>query len=193
MKVIFFNGPPRSGKDTAAKLMEAQLIEQGHFPRRFKFAEALKNAAHAMVGLDVAPDHFEAVKDFPDTRLPVGAHGHHLSPRELYILVSEQMVKPAFGNAHWGKVLLNSIQDTTMRKATHILITDSGFVEETLPLVEAFGLDNCTHITMYREGCSFKNDSRSYWISDMKVLPILNNGSLSELDEVIKEYILERI
>lgn len=193
MKVVFFNGPPRSGKDTAAKLMESQLIEQGHFPRRFKFAEALKNAAHAMVGLDVAPDYFEDVKDFPDSRLPVAPHGQYMSPRELYIAVSEQMVKPAFGAAFWGKVLLNSMRDTTLRKMTHALITDSGFAEEAEPLAQAFGLENCSQIRMYREGCSFTGDSRSYWGSDIKVIPLLNNGSLADLDATISEHILERI
>lgn len=190
MKVIFFNGPPRSGKDTSAKIVRDILREQGEFPLIVKFSDALKNTAHTLVGLDVPADHFETTKDFCNMLLPMREDGsQHMSPREFYIFVSERMVKPHFGNEFWGRTTLNSIKAADALRITHLLVADSGFSEEAQVFADEYGFDNCHVVRLSRDGCSFEGDSRSYWSTDFGVTHIDNSNGI----DVLKDNLLDML
>ena len=100
-KVILFNGPARSGKDTCEKF----LIEK--HPDIFfaqKFSEPLKSAVHKLLGLDLAHfNSYDECKDFSHEDF----FGH--IPRQDYIAMAERFAKVMYSPEHFGNILkLNS-------------------------------------------------------------------------------------
>lgn len=173
-RIIIINGPPQSGKDTTAALVEAFT---GAY--RTKFAKALKDRAHAMVGLSVQHDHFERQKD---TQLAVFGG---MTPRQFYIWFSEEMIKPVFGPRYFGEITLVDIRNQ-IEAGRSVVVSDSGFVGEAMPLVEAFP-GSVELWRIYREKTSFKGDSRSYIeLPDVNTHYIVNNGSVRQLADAVE-------
>lgn len=79
-----------------------------------------------------------------------------LSPREALIKVSEEIMKPAFGEDYFGKALAADISEYVT------LVPDSGFMDELVPVVESVGPKNVLVVKIHKNGCNFNNDSRSY-------------------------------
>lgn len=152
--VIFLNGPPRCGKDTLAQ----HIAETIPGFKVVKFAKILKERTHALYGKHrYVHDAFEDTKDMPH------ADFLGLTPREAYIAVSENLMKPIHGKAVWGKMLLNEMKaEPNTTKA--FIVSDSGFSHEAFPIIDHFGDRNCRLIRIRAEarGCSFEKDSRSY-------------------------------
>ena len=150
--VVLFNGPPRCGKDTAAEAL--RLAIQG--ARHLKFAGAVKDATHAIFGLEVRTDAFEHCKDIPSPEFA------GLTPRQAYIRFSEVAIKPAFGKTRFGHAAARRVLGAEDAGATLVAISDSGFAEETIPVIEAVGRENVLLIRIHRPGCTFDGDSRNY-------------------------------
>lgn len=185
-KIIFLNGPPRSGKDTIASYL------QGKYNNVYlgKMANHLKRMAHTSVGLyNLLPDGLESVKDEPLSELPFNPiTGKHYTPRELYIHIAERFLKPCFGEAYFGKMLLKEI----LCSAAHLtpnplwVISDSGFREEAEPLIELFGKENSFIFHLYRPGTDFSKDSRSYWRHEgVMALRVDNDETLDSLFKLV--------
>lgn len=167
--VCFLNGPPRSGKDTAAdelvKKYSQQLLVRSVVAMRF--AEPVKLRTHAALGIDEPADAFEDCKDSPHPRF------HGRTPRECYIQMSEQFFKPLFGEDIFGRLLAQSLPSSltkgSVEEVNVLAIKDSGFgpearsllqyIEESFPRVRV----KPVVVRIYRPGCSFDRDSRSYW------------------------------
>lgn len=171
MKVVLFNGPPGSGKDSAGEALATSF--KGAFV--YKFAEALKLATHALFGEEDQPAHaFEKRKGTPLDEF------FGMTPRATYIKVSETAVKPAFGRDFFGKVLAKQL-----RRAPSLVeiaaITDSGFDYEAAPVIEAAGRQNVLLIRVHRRGKTFDGDSRSYIeIDNLASRDLWNLGSEQE-------------
>lgn len=178
MKVILFNAPPRAGKDTAADLLTKYLNGfDGVNAFRYSFARPLKEATHALYGIDAPWDAFEFTKDMPQEKF------FGLSPREAYIKVSEEMVKPVLGAEHWGNVFLSQVKKYGGFKGESVVVvSDCGFITEVLQIKKEIQAHNMFLVYMEREGTSFKNDSRSY-VKDPSIPSYYldNNGDLAEL------------
>lgn len=162
IKVVLFNGPPRCGKDTIAKFL------LNSYPDNFiqiRMAETLKRGCHALLGLPVDLEHYDEIKDKHVSN--DNGDFFHLSPREFYIKVSEELMKPTFGNNIFGLLWLR-IYDILHEYDPYIYgnpiatIADSGFAEETQPLIDYFGEEALLIIRIHREGCDYSFDSRSY-------------------------------
>lgn len=172
-KCIFLNGPPRVGKDAAAKLVMNQLKDCYHF----KFAKPLKDAVHAAFGLSIPTNGLESVKDEPQEYLG------GLTPRQAYIGLSEDYLKPNYGSDHFGKAAANHLKNSGN---TDVVISDCGFLDELEPVIALFKPENCLIIRLHRDGCDFSNDSRSYvYHPDVASADIDNNGTLEDLDKKI--------
>ena len=146
-KIILFNAPPKSGKDLFGLKLAAYL---GADVKTFK--HPLKEMAAVLTGTyDLwFTDDYDKLKD---TKMD---ECYGLTPREMLIKISEDMVKPQFGNDFFGQNLGRRItEDVT-------IITDSGFQEELTPLVNKFGAENILIYQLHRPGYTFKGDSRSY-------------------------------
>lgn len=148
-KVIFLNGPPRCGKDTLAEILHRRLKT-----KTLKFADPLKRACHALFSLDVPNEYYDSMKDQKTSSFLDN------TPRSVYISMSQEYIKKKFGDNFFGKILLNTIRENT--KINAFVISDSGFYGESQVVSEAISPKNCLLIHIYRNGCNFSNDSRSY-------------------------------
>lgn len=166
MTVIIFNGPPRSGKDTAAKFIQHHY---GYEHRELKFS------LHEFVKAERGLTHEEweemyKTKDEPKEKL----NGN--TPRQVMISMSENYLKRDFGPSIFGLLL-----SASMKSYYNYVISDCGFREEIQPLVEAFGETEVVVVRISRDGCDYSNDSRGpyypNWFPDVECIDVDNNGS----------------
>jgi len=180
LRFIFLNGPPRSGKDTAARLLCELLPLSVHT----KFAKALKEGTHALLGLPLVHDAFEHCKNEPISEF------FGLSPREFYIQVSETFMKPLRGEEVFGEILLRS---TESFGAQYIVVSNCGFHSETKPIINKVGMSNCCLIRLHRKGCNFSGDSRSHiQLGFDNTFDVHNNGTIDELQWNVLSCVKER-
>lgn len=177
MRIVFLNGPARSGKDSSGRA----LVRAIDGAQVVKMATALKSGTHALFGIrDVTSEAFEAVKDEPR------AEFFGKTPRQAYIYVSEECIKPAFGPEFFGRVLAQSIR--RLRDCRLAVVTDSGFAGEAMPVVREFGADNALLIRLHRPGYGFAGDSRSHIeLPDVRTLDVHNDGPEANLHRDVVE------
>ncbi|WP_378347435.1 hypothetical protein [Acinetobacter baumannii] len=206
-RVILLNGPPNTGKDVSAEMLKELFGGGSH--KAFKDVLYEETAKYFNVGLDwmrsMATD--RTTKEAPTRKLfdkdlnwivrlaltllsfirPVG-----FSPRQALIHVSENIIKPRFGDTYFGHKLLEAIKASGDE---FTFVSDSGFIKEIHPLVEA-GLEVYV-LRLKREGCTYAGDSRRY-LTDKElkelgvhVIDIDNNGTLDELKAKLLDASLE--
>lgn len=178
--IVFFNGPPRAGKDTAGSV----LFDRTTTVHIDKFARMLKESCHAAYGVRLrhkpAPhDYFESNKDTPQSVF------FGKTPRQIYIAFSETYMKPTHGQDVFGKMLL---EDLRYKSHRFIAITDSGFVKEADVLINHYGAANCVLVRLSRDGCDYSNDSRSHIaLPGVSTFDIHNPGtSQADLEEALQ-------
>lgn len=180
MNVIFLNGPPRSGKDTAAKIIREVLRP---IPSQVnRLSDRMKMATHMLYKAPLTANHFERVKD---TRLDTF---FELTPREAYInmfrFLSEQ---------HGPTVLGRMLVQDLLRHFENgwpgfVVVPDAGRAEDCRPLIERVGSKNVQLIRLKREGCSYVNDCRvTVDLADLEVAThdVDNDGSLADLERTL--------
>ena len=172
MKIIFFNGPPRSGKDTAANAMVRYMTvkDLAHVsPYKLSIATPLKKATHELYGI-TGKDHnyYEQQKDEPQSKL-LG-----LTPREAYMSLAETYAKVLHDKSFFGKVFVTRLKEfdrevnvrATINQELVIFISDCGFIDEIIPIIAKAGKANCLLIRVGRSGYDFSKDSRGYLNGD---------------------------
>lgn len=98
--LVIINGPPRTGKDHAARAIAAASAYLGRPAVIRRISDELKLYTHRKYGVGhLSADHFEAVKDVPCA----GFGGR--TPRQAYIETSEKVIKPEFGEGALGDLL----------------------------------------------------------------------------------------
>lgn len=194
IKVVLFNGAPRSGKDSSSEALVTSPASKGWLVVEAKFAHALKQAAHELLGLGhLDPEHFDKVKDEP---LP---EFFGLSPRQFYIALSEKFMKPTINLEQvFGEVLMRKLEHfvntkAQVRDANNVLfaISDSGFAMEAVPVGQEFGWENILLVRCHREGCTFMNDSRSYIELPCTSIDLYNDGTLEEWHDKVRRVVWE--
>jgi hypothetical protein len=175
MKLLFLNGPPGCGKDTAA-----DWLAERHW-RRMKFAQPLKQAAGLLLDLPV-----HLIETKKELVLPF----EHKTIRDVLIGLSENIVKPAMGQEHFGKLAGKSVE-AAFRTTYYnkFVFSDSGFWPELrgcLNYLNDEGYEFQYEVwKIVRPGCDFSNDSRGYLPEGIK---IDNDGTLEEFKaKVLKE------
>jgi hypothetical protein len=160
--IIIFNGPPGSGKDEAATYFKRFGFKHLSF-KYVLFQETISffgvDEEWFMNGYDD-----RSIKERPEELL------EGMSRREAMIYVSEDITKPAFGNDIFGVHVASEVED-----GKDYVISDGGFEEELVPLINRVGADNIVLVQLTREGCDYSTDSRRYF-----------NGKL------IKEYVIQK-
>lgn len=183
-KIIFFNGPPRVGKDTIV----TGLLSRFPTAQNIKFSTPLKSALPVFFGLTQSQiDNLEQNKDTSKDYF-LGK-----SWREVQIYLSENWAKPIFGNKVFGNITKNIINND--HDANIFLISDSGFQEEAEALIDHFGKENCLLIRLKRENTNFDNDSRSYWVNkfDIQEITLYNDKSIEAGIDKAQEIIMRWI
>lgn len=99
-------------------------------------------------------------KDEACKYLPKQGEPGFWTPREFLIKLSEEYIKPNYGIEFFGHNLARRMAvNLTGTKIT--TISDSGFYDEAVPIVERFLPSNCTLIRIHRRDHDFY-DSRGY-------------------------------
>lgn len=175
-KLILFNGPRHSGKDTAA-LHVAEILNAYHF----KFSAPIKAAIKTAFNLSSQDvDYLESIKTQP-TPILFGK-----SYVEAQISFSEEWAKPSFGQDVFGRWAINAIRDVEakayIRKYDLFVSSDSGFACEAWPIIKnLFGVEDTLLVRVYRQDKTFDGDSRSYIeLPGVETVEIENNDSISD-------------
>lgn len=184
MFVILFNGPPSSGKDTAAGFMCRHFTKNGIRAQEFKFAHMLKKGVHTSLALDVPVNAFEG--KIKDEKSPLF---FGLSPRDAYIEHSERYMKKVYGENVFAELLVRQFEAARRKGVTVACVSDCGFEVEINHMLVKFSPIQCVLMRMHRTGCDFSNDSRSY-LSSLKMpsYDIKNNNALHYLNLELEGY-----
>lgn len=176
---ILFNGPPRSGKDTAAQMAYNYVLRTTRpirYPTWEKFSRPNKECFAALAGAKI------------DAFFNVDYYEHHkseiipwlgVSYRQWQIDFSEKFMKPLYGQDIFAWLLRMRSQQNDLT-----IISDCGFQIEVDCLIG----QRMMLICMKREGCTFEGDSREY----VKPAPnweyhvIANDSSLEHLRKVVE-------
>lgn len=175
MRILFLNGPPGCGKDTAADW----LVARGW--QHLKFAAPLKHACCVL--LNTTLKELERTKD-----IVIPGSGKRI--RDVLISVSEDAVKPVMGQGHFGALAGAAIEARMSGRASDSFVfSDSGFLPEIEGCLNY--LNDKGHpfefdiFRISRPGYSFHGDSRSYL---QEGITIDNDGTLEEFKtRIMKE------
>lgn len=200
--IILFNGPPGSGKDAAADYFG----RLGFKHLSFKYQLYKETVKYFDVNYDWFMDGYKnrEVKEIPSSLLG------HMSRREAMIYVSEKVIKPRKGLDYFGKQVANEIKD-----GVDYAISDGGFIDELVPVINKVGSENFILVQLTRDGCDYSSDSRRYFDGnvvfeyinqkttpiqskyvlpekfDVKTYRIHNNGTIEEFYNVLDKIYLK--
>jgi len=148
--IVLFNGPPRSGKDAAADFFK----EKGYKHLSFKYQLYKETINYFNVDRQWFMDRYNnrSEKEVPSALLG------HMSCREAMIYVSEKVIKPKHGLDYFGKQVASEIN---LEK--NYCISDGGFIDELIPVINTVGSDNFILVQLTRDGCDYSSDSRRYF------------------------------
>jgi len=175
MPVVILNGPPNSGKDALAKL----LADMG-FAIRLEMKQCLFSVALQASGIS-EPAWFSRYNDKVLKEEPWHLLGG-LSQRQFLIKISEDWMKPVFGQGVFGERMADEAQHMIWKTKgkVPIVFTDGGFEEELNAMVNKLGIDNVLLVRLHRDGTSFKGDSRNYLRSIKHTVDLYNNSTLED-------------
>lgn len=183
--IVIFNGPPNSGKDFAADYCKEQMIASRHIAYHKEFKEKLFRLMLEVYDIDRGI--FFALYNDRVLKETVTPLLEGLSPRQAMIKVSEELMKPIYGKAYFGKSAARTLQDGAT------FFSDGGFVEEVFPVAKLS--DSVTIVRLTRPGCSFKGDSRNYLdkdqISDVDFLDIHNDSDVDDFKNQLDLFLYE--
>lgn len=188
MKLLLLNGPPRSGKDHAARmLVETDAI---NCPVLFdRMSAPLKLAFAGFMG--VPYDDYLNVEPYEGAKgNPILIFKNHMSYREWQIWFSEECCKPKLGETIFTKLLLMRLQDYSMEYPSGlVVIPDCGFQIEIDTLISEFPPSDIALWRIHRSGTSYDGDSRSYVTTtnpEVDQRDITNAGDQTYNDEILR-------
>lgn len=162
-KLILLNGPPSSGKDTAAK----EILRRNYWNRprmhRFRLDRMSMPIKRAFAGFMQAPideygnvDPYEYSKEQIIPELGV-------SYRQWQIDFSEHFIKAHYPIRTFGNLLVQRCKRRFEKGICDVIVVpDCGFDIEVKVLYEAFSPEDILMIQVIRIGFDFRHDSRSY-------------------------------
>tara|TARA_R110000744_G_scaffold113959_3_gene213199 strand:+ start:3267 stop:3890 length:624 start_codon:yes stop_codon:yes gene_type:complete len=194
IKIILLNGPPASGKDLIAR----SLLQRYKNSIHMEFKHRLFEISRAVTGIHPSAweDRYASRhhKEMPWVQLPKNkSTGDHHSQRSWLGYLSENIIKPNLGDDYFGKYAADSIHEDAKLMNTFggnrsfYVFSDSGFEVEAESILDIPNSE--VHLVrLYRDGCSFDGDTRSYLfgIEGYKSISHTNNnGTIAEVIEEI--------
>ena len=170
-KIIILNGPIGCGKDTVG---QAFAEREGFEFTSFK--EPMFRIAASTMGYSY-DDFLEMYQNREWKESPNSQLGGR-TVRELMIHISEVYVKPFLGQDYFGQQALRYINQRPWQ--SDFIFGDGGFPAEINVLAEAGHEVVLVH--MYRDGCTFEGDSRSYVLTNAvpRIDTLTNNGTVED-------------
>lgn len=170
--IILFNGPPGSGKDAAADYFK----DLGFKHLSFKYQLYNETIKYFNVDKNWFMDGYKNRNEKEKQSYML----NHMSRREAMIHVSENIIKPKHGLDYFGNQVANEID-----LSKDYAISDGGFVDELVPVINKVGSENFVLVQLARDGCSYSSDSRRYLDGNLHEQFIISH----EID-IDKKYIL---
>ena len=159
--IILLNGPPGCGKDTAAEFIKKRLN-----CREYKFSAPLKSALRELLSID--SDRWSQLLAYGAKDEPLLPQG--VSIRQALIKLSEEYLKPMLGQDIFGHIAVRRMK--RMVSASHIVVSDIGFTQEVVPVLDEFTVKRIRILQISRTHCTFKDDSREYIdVEQLKMVP----------------------
>lgn len=152
--IIILNAPAGAGKDTIQ-----QAIAELHEVSQLSFKKPMFAMAKAMLGDMGFGEFMDAYNNRERKEKPLELL-HGSSPRQFMIWLSESVIKPHFGDKHFGNLLYD---DYIMHENDGYyvgVVSDGGFESETVALIET-GVP-VRLVRLHRDGYTFAGDSRDY-------------------------------
>lgn len=186
MKIVFFNGPPKSGKSTAA-VMLANILRKRDCKRVYELAMIhLADEPKEMVHRAYEVDGEELMEEDKDA-----SNGSFwgATPREAYVAFIQGLIS-MHGDAVLGEMLLRQVKHTNHK---WLLVPDLGRLGDAAPLANHFGFYNCCIVRMHRKGCDYSADrTRSYVEkSGLREFDLINDGDESRLRSTLEAMVKE--
>lgn len=179
---VILNGPPGCGKDTIAGVLTGFGFKQAEMKRELYVQTA------RIFDVDVEELHRRAT----DRELKEQPWLGKLSPRDMLIHASEEIIKPCHGKDFFGLAAAKHLSNEatfSFGRPFRAVFSDGGFREEIAPLVEKF--DSVLIVRLHREGYTFKGDSRSYLVDvpgcDEIVLTVIEGRPDLAAKQIISE------
>ena len=151
-RLIFVNGPPRSGKDTFFDVAS----EFGGV--LYKMTEPSDLALKAFLRL--TDEEYKVWREERKSDLYIKGNIIGVAFRQLLINISEEFAKPSLGNSVFGELAVPRVLELLGQDS--VVITDCGFQDEVRPIireVHAQSPETEIHaVKVFREGCEW--DSR---------------------------------
>lgn len=186
---ILINGPPSSGKDTAAKILynilyDNQFRDADIFVHQDKLSAPIKSAFAGTMQIPIEEDlsvlPYEAKKE---AVIPLFS----VSYRQWQIDFAEKFMKPLYGPDIFSKLLLQAYNNDHTND--FVVVSDCGFQHEYDYLTKHA---KCFLIQLIRKGCDFSKDSREYVNGDPMSI-VYNDHPLSQLKERLAILLTTRI
>lgn len=167
IKLIIFNGPPFSGKDTGAdSVFQLPYFRFTATGVRARFKNVLYETTAEDYGLDLE-DWVRICNDVVLKEQPMD-YLNGKTPRQVLIHKSEEDIKKQYGDEGVAIITATRLKDR-IKDIDHpvIVFSDGGFNCEIKPLMDILGItrDQMLIIRCHAEGCNFDNDSRE-WLLD---------------------------
>lgn len=155
--IVILNAPPHCGKDTIAN-----ILKDSHGFAKTEFKHTMFKAALGLSGLSeeeyMARYNNRELKESPWDKLG------GLSCRGFMIHISENVMKPLFGQDVFGKRASSACDFAMTCGYDNIVFSDGGFIDEIKALHE--GGHEVLVVRLHRDGYGFGNDSRNYLYPD---------------------------
>lgn len=186
-KVVLLNAPPNTGKDFAA-----EYLNKATAAHVFEFKSTIFNIAIAMTGLS-REEYFEIYNNRELKELP---HQKFLgkSPRGLNIWISENVMKPEFGEGYFGKAVVPAVMDNLHKG---VVFSDSGFPQEASEVCKYLERPSDLVVVRFtRNGATFEGDSRDYLKEEdlpkgVRFFDTDNDGDIEDFVDDIVEFVLD--
>lgn len=172
MILVNLNGPAGCGKDALCEEIGNYVNTPGYEVIHMEFKELLFDIAIRASGVSRKLWFALYEREYKERPCPyLQINGVNVSPRDWMIHCSENIMKPTFGNDVFGKAFaakLQKLKDETPTGIKRIVVvSDGGFIEESIPVVEVVGPDNyflCRIHRIKKDGSwyNFEGDSRRY-------------------------------
>lgn len=195
--LIGLNGPPGAGKNALADEL-AHLFRRVHGvdPYVMAIAAPLRQIAGLLTGVDMTDDTKYAL-----AKAMVFEHLNGETGRQVMINVTEQYLKPRYGEQVWVNALIREMRELQRCRPENervIIVTDVGFMCERRAIANEFARP--AFVELARPGCSYVGDSRgsiAIGDNDPGVLRLLNPGchrhQLTALAGRVHDYVLNRL
>lgn len=185
--IVFFNGPPSSGKDLYARGLVEYMNgvvkgSAGHYEVKTQLIDL--TCLLYSVSREFWDSHYTTEgKEIARDRLG------GLSQRQALIDVSENLIKPHFGDLYFGDCAVKRVKADGKELAS---FSDGGFISEIEAFGDEFGFESILLVRLHRDGYTFAGDSRSYINDDrIKSVDVKTGGDISDTQVEINTHVLE--